>query len=146
MENNDLLYEYLHGFRHNRSCATQLVSFINDLAKCYDNGKQTDVIFMDIAKAFDTVPHNRLRHKLQWYGIAGNTYQSISSFLSDHHKKVVIDNVGLPWFFAKTLIEHTPKSHLKKHLSTQNHPLVALYNDYRSPSKYQVKKKAVCVV
>ena len=35
----------------------QLVSFINDLAKSYDNGKQTDVIFMDITKAFDTVPH-----------------------------------------------------------------------------------------
>ena len=57
------------------NCETQLVSFINDLAKSYDNGKQTDVILMDIAKAFDTVPHNRLRHKLQWYGIIGNTYQ-----------------------------------------------------------------------
>ena len=68
----------------NRSCETQLVSFI---IKSYDNGKQTDVIFMDIAKAFDTVPHNRLRHKLQWYGIVGNTYQWISSFLSDHHQK-----------------------------------------------------------
>ena len=26
---------------------------------------------MDIAKAFDKVPHNRLRHKLKWYGVAG---------------------------------------------------------------------------
>ena len=94
LENNNLLYEYQHGFRHNRSCETQLVSFINDLAKSYDNGKQTDVILMDIAKAFDTVPHNRLRHKLQWYGIIGNTYQWISSFLSDRHQKVVIDNVS----------------------------------------------------
>ena len=94
LENNNLLYEYQHGFRHNRSCETQLVSFINDLAKSYDNGKQTDVILMDIAKAFDTVPHNRLRHKLQWYGIIGNAYQWISSFLSDRHQKVVIDNVS----------------------------------------------------
>ena len=58
---NNLLYEFQHGFQHNRSCETQLVSFINDLAKSYDNGKQTDVIFMDITKAFDTVPHKRLR-------------------------------------------------------------------------------------
>ena len=58
LENNNLLYEYQHGFRHNRSCETQLVSLINDLAKSYDNGKQADVMFMDIAKAFDTVPHN----------------------------------------------------------------------------------------
>ena len=36
LENNNLLYEYQHGFRHNRSCETQLVSFINDLDKSYD--------------------------------------------------------------------------------------------------------------
>ena len=36
-----------------------------------------NVIFMDIAKAFDTVPHDRLRHKLQWNGIVDNTYQWI---------------------------------------------------------------------
>ena len=49
---------------------------------------------MDIAKAFDTVPHKRLRFKLQWCSIVGNTYQWISSFLSDQHQKVVIDNVS----------------------------------------------------
>jgi len=75
LENNNLLYEFQHGFQRNRSCETQLVSFINDLGKSYDNSKQTDVIFMDIAKAFDTVLHQRLRLKLQWYGIVGNTYQ-----------------------------------------------------------------------
>ena len=94
LENNQLLYEFQHGFRHNRSCETQLTSFINDLCKSYDSGKQTDVILMDIAKAFDTVPHNRLRHKLQWYGIGGNTYQWISSFLSDRYQRVTIDNIS----------------------------------------------------
>ena len=86
LESNNLLHESQHGFRHNRSCETQLVSFVNDLAKSYDSGKQTDVILMDIAKAFDTVPHNRLRHKLQWYGIVGNIYEWISSFLRDRYQ------------------------------------------------------------
>ena len=45
---------------------------------------------MDIAKAFDTVQHNRL--KLQWYDITGNTFQWISSFLAMRHQRVVIDN------------------------------------------------------
>ena len=72
LENNNLLYEFQHGFRHNKSCETWLVSFINDLAKSYDNGKQTDVIFMDIAKAFDTVRRKRLR--CSNYGIVGNSY------------------------------------------------------------------------
>ena len=47
----------------------------NDLTKCYDTGKQSDLIYMDIAKAFDTIPHNRLKLKLQWYGITGSTLQ-----------------------------------------------------------------------
>ena len=33
IRSNNLLYEFQHDFRHNRSCETQLVSFINDLAK-----------------------------------------------------------------------------------------------------------------
>ena len=65
VENNNLLYEYQNGFRHNRSCETQLVSFINDLAQSYDNSKKTDVIFMDIAKAFDTVPQTQVT--VVWY-------------------------------------------------------------------------------
>ena len=43
--------------------------------------------------------------------------------------------------FAKILIERTPKNQLEKHPSTQNNPLVVLCNEYRSTSKYQVKRK-----
>ena len=49
---------------------------------------------MDIAKAFDTVPHNRLKLKLQWDGITGTTFQWISSFLCMHCQRVVIDNTS----------------------------------------------------
>ena len=54
---------------------------------------ESRLTLMDIAKAFDTVPYNRLRHKLQWYGVAGNAYQWISSFLNDRYQRVIIDNV-----------------------------------------------------
>ena len=47
---------------------------------------------MDIAKAFDTISHNRLKLKLQWYGITGTTFQWISSFLAMRHQRVAIDN------------------------------------------------------
>ena len=65
LEHNHILYELQYGFRRNRSCESQLISLINDLTKSYDAGQQSDVICMDIAKAFDTVPHNRLKLKLQ---------------------------------------------------------------------------------
>jgi len=50
LENNQILYDLQHGFRQSRSCETQLVSFINDITKSYDLGKQTDILLMDIAK------------------------------------------------------------------------------------------------
>ena len=69
LERNHILYELQYGFRHNRSCESQLISLINDLTKSYDADQQSDVICMDIAKAFDTVPHNRLIIKttMVWY-------------------------------------------------------------------------------
>ena len=65
LEHNHILYELQYGFCHNKSCASQVISLINDVTKSYDAGQQSDVICMDIVKAFDTVPHNRLKLTLQ---------------------------------------------------------------------------------
>ena len=46
---------------------------------------------MDFAKAFDKVPHRRLLHKLEYYGIRGNTHKWINSWLSGHTQPVVLD-------------------------------------------------------
>ena len=51
-----------HGFRSQRSCETELVQFYLDIVSNLDRAlkpdqKQTDVIIMDFAKAFDKVPH-----------------------------------------------------------------------------------------
>ena len=95
LEHNYILYELQYGFCRNRCCELQLISLINDLTKSYDTGQQSDVIYMDSDKAFETgtVPHNtRLKLKLQWYGITGNTFQWISSFLTICHQRVVINH------------------------------------------------------
>ena len=59
-----------HGFRIQRSCETQLVQFhhemVSNLGGACDQ-KQTDVIIMNFAKAFDKVPHRRLLYKLDCY-------------------------------------------------------------------------------
>jgi len=62
---NLILYGLQHGFCQSRSCETLLVSLKNDITKSYDIEKQTDIILMDIAKAFDTVLHHRLSQRLK---------------------------------------------------------------------------------
>ena len=53
--------------------------------------KQTDLIIMDFAKAFDKVPHRRLLHKLDYYGVQGSIHKWISSWLSGRSQQVVLD-------------------------------------------------------
>ena len=85
-----------HGFRGQRSCETQLVQFFHDMVSNLDRAlnrghRQTDVIIMDFAKAFDKVPQRRLLYKLHFYGIRGSTHQWIASWLSERFQKVVLD-------------------------------------------------------
>ena len=53
---------------------------------------QTDLISLNSAKAFDTVPHNRLLYKFDWYGIRGNIHTWITSFLTNRTQSVVLNN------------------------------------------------------
>jgi retron-type reverse transcriptase len=91
LENNKIIYELQHGFRHNRSCETQLRPFIQELSETDNKNIQTDLIIMDFAKAFDKVPHHRLLYKLNYYGISGPTLHRISAFLTNRTQTVVID-------------------------------------------------------
>ena len=56
--------------------------------------KQTDLIIMDFAKAFDKVPHRRLLYKLDSYGVRGSTHRWISSLLSVCSQQVVLDGLA----------------------------------------------------
>jgi len=57
----------------------------------WDCKKQVDVVILDFAKAYDTVPHRNLLNKLQFYGINGNIHQWISSILMNRDKCVIVD-------------------------------------------------------
>ena len=91
LESNDILYEKQFGFRGKRSPETQLVQLIDDLAAGVKDKHQTDVAIMDFSKAFDTVPHKRLLHKLEYYGIEHQTRKWVEGFLKDRTQKVLIN-------------------------------------------------------
>ena len=78
-----ILADSQHGFKSQRSCETQLVQFYDDMVNKLDRAlnrghRQTYVVILDFAKAFDKVPHRRLLYKLDFYGLRGSTNKWIS--------------------------------------------------------------------
>ena len=56
--------------------------------------KQTVLIIMDFAKAFDKFLNRGLLYKLDYYGIRGSTHRWISSWLSGGSQQVVLDGLA----------------------------------------------------
>ena len=93
---DSVLADCQHCFRSRRSCETQLVQFVHDIINNLEGAvnrghKQKDLIIMDLVKAFYKVPHRRLLHKLDYYGIRGSTHKWINSWLSGRSQQVVLD-------------------------------------------------------
>ena len=78
------------GFVNGRSCATQLLSILNIIGKNLDKGLQTDVVFMDIAKAFDTIKHYKMLQKLREYGFFGSVLLWFKNYLCGSSQRVTV--------------------------------------------------------
>jgi ribonucleases P/MRP protein subunit RPP40 len=80
-----------------RSCVTNLLVFLEKLTAEMDSGAAGDVIYLDFVKAFDTVPHERLKKKLRAHGIRGRLLDCFSAWLSDRKQRVVLNGNVLAW-------------------------------------------------
>ena len=91
LEQHNILTSLQHGFRSGHSCETQLITTTNDIMKTFDRKEQTDLVILDFSKAFDTVPHRKLLHKLNHYGIDGKVNNWIKAFLMDRQQQVMVE-------------------------------------------------------
>ncbi|KAL4152733.1 hypothetical protein QTP88_000566 [Uroleucon formosanum] len=80
-----------HGFRKGRSVETNLLCFYNFLVNSMESGIQTDVIYTDFSKAFDSVNHSVLIAKLKAYGLPDHLLSWISSYLVNRVQQVKIN-------------------------------------------------------
>ena len=90
---NKILHCDQHGFQSGCSCTSQLIECLNDWVRNFDASIQTDVVYLDFAKAFDSVPHDRLLLKLRHLGIRGK----ILRWIQGRRQRVVLRNGQSSW-------------------------------------------------
>ena len=82
LERNKILMTLSHGFRPGFSFEAQLVATIHNLIGKFDIGAQIYMLLLNFSKSFDTVPHQKLLHKMRQYGLEGNINAWLCYFLT----------------------------------------------------------------
>ena len=91
IDSYNLLKHYQHGFRQKHSTESQLIVTMEEIARALDDRSQIDMLILDFSKAFDTVPHQRLLQKIDYYGIRSKTKGWIRTWLTTRNQRVVVD-------------------------------------------------------
>ena len=71
-----------YGFMRKRSTIQQLLIHLHSLIDSVSSGHQSDVVYLDIKKAFDSVSHSILLTKLWSAGLCGATWRFFVAYLS----------------------------------------------------------------
>ena len=109
LEKCGLFSDFQYGFRSSRSTVDLLTVVSDRIARAFNRSGATRAVALDISKAFDRVWHAGLHHKLKSYGISGQIFGLICSFLSNRRLRVVLDgkssqeypvNAGIPLFLV----------------------------------------------
>ena len=90
LEKCGLFSDFKYGFRSYRSTADLLTVVSDRIARPFNRSWATRAVALNISKAFDRVWRAGLLHKLKSYGISGQIFGLICSFLSNRELRVVL--------------------------------------------------------
>ena len=91
LKSNNLEDESQHGFTPKKSTTTNLLQALNIWSESISHGLPVDVLYLDLEKAFDKVPHHRLICQLQKFGIRGQILNWIKDYLHNRYQRVRIN-------------------------------------------------------
>ena len=92
-ESQKLFYGSQYGYRKKHSTELACLEVVDKVMHHLDRGETPICFFLDLSKAFDTLDHNILLKKLQFYGIQGTCLEWFRSYLSNRTQFVEIDGI-----------------------------------------------------
>ena len=90
LERSGVISRYQSAYRKCHSTETALCKIYSDLVTRVCLGKTTVLVLLDLSAAFDTVDHQLLLSDLASYGVEGNAFLLLQSYLSDRTQRVVV--------------------------------------------------------
>ena len=81
-----ILFGKQYGFQKGKSTEHALIDIQQNILSALEKREHPCCVFLDFAKAFDTVDHSILLQKLNHFGIRGNTLKLIESYLADREQ------------------------------------------------------------
>ena len=85
LETNEILYESQFGFRSRHSCEHAIAELSGRLLQAKEQGQYSAAVFLDLSKAFDTLNHKVLLHKLERYRIRDTSHKWFESYLQNRN-------------------------------------------------------------
>ena len=96
LENHNLLSQLQWGFLPGRSATSALLLTIDQWLQQLDKGGRVCAIFLDLKKAFDSVPHRALIDQLHKYNVDQYLINWITSYLTSRQQRVVVGGTTSP--------------------------------------------------
>ena len=93
LNTNNLISNHQFGFREGFSTEYAILDIYEKLLNNLDRGSSSCAIFLDLAKAFDSVDHGTLLRKLPKYGIRGNALNFFKSYLTTRSQFVKLGRI-----------------------------------------------------
>ncbi len=96
LQQYEILYKFQFGFRKDHSTSLANMEIVENIREEIQNGKSVFGDYLALSKAFDTIGHDILLHKLEHVCIRGIPLDWLKSYLSNRKQYVHVNDVDSP--------------------------------------------------